>query len=542
MSKEKNKKYPYYTDLPPVKDLKDLVTMRAEQSADKPAFSYNNDSDQKIVKTFGQVAKETNSLGTWLYAQGYKPEGGKQHHIAVLGDNSYPWLLSFLAITNGGNVAVPVDKDLSDHEVLRILTKADVEAIIIADNKKDLVKDFPQNKVYLMSELPTFIEAGMDLINKGNKDYFSCEMKPEAPSLIVFTSGTSGQSKGAVLTNSNIGNELTETVKLFLLEGNTVAVLPFHHAFGLIVSVFMVFYYGYETFINKNLRTVSKSLVDEKPQTMFLVPLFVEAFHKQIWKAAEKQKSTAKLKAAMATSDQLLKAGIDLRSKFFDSVLTPFGKRLTYIICGGAALDPFYVKEFRSWGIEILNGYGMTECSPVVSVNRNHYHKDGTIGVAIPTAEFKTAPDEELLVRGPFVMQGYYKDPELTEEAITEDGWYHTGDLGYVDEDGFIHLTGRKKNLIILSTGENISPEELETDIARDPAVCECLVYEDGGKIVAEIFPEEAWMGNQEYFSKLVKKINHPRPAYKHVNEVRLRTEEFPKNSTHKILRKNWGK
>ncbi len=539
--KIKNKKYDLYDLLQPVKDFKDLVAMREELTPDSIAFSYNNDSDTKVKKSFSQVAKEVNCLGTWLYSQGYKPVE-KQYHIAVLGDNSYKWIISFLSVTNGGNVVVPIDKDLSAAEVMRIIKKADVDAIIIDDAKKDLVKDMEQSSVYLMSELPTLIAEGQELINKGNKDYFSAELKPENDSVIIFTSGTSGQSKGAVLTNSNIGSELTLTVKNFCLEGNTIAVLPFHHAFGLIVGVFMVYYYGQETFINKNLRTVSKALVTEKPHTMFLVPLFVEAFHKQIWRAADKQKSTAKLKAAMALSDQMLKTGLDMREKFFASVLTPFGKNLKYIICGGAALDPFYVKEFRSWGIEILNGYGMTECSPVVSVNRNLHHKDGTVGLGIPEAEFKTAEDEELLIRGPFLMKGYYKDPEITAEAITEDGWYHSGDLGYVDDEGFIHLTGRKKNLIILNTGENISPEELEADVQLDPGVNECLVYEDNGKIVVEIFPEEGFIGNATYFDKLIKKINHPRPAYKHMTEIRLREEEFPKNSTHKIIRKNWGK
>ena len=540
--KLKNKDYPLYKTLPEVHNLKELVTLRADESGDEVALSFNNESDQKVSKTFAQVAKEVNSLGTWLYTQGYQPKDGKLYHIAVLGDNSYAWLIAFLAITNGGNVAVPIDKDLADHEVMRIINKADVDAIFIADDKKDLVKDFKQEKVYLLSQLATFKQEGLDSIHAGNKSYYEAEMVDENPTIIIFTSGTSGQSKGAVLTNRNIGAELTLTVQNFKPEGSTVAVLPFHHAFGLIVGIFMVYYYGFETFINKNLRTISKALVNEKPNTIFLVPLFVEAFHKQIWRAADKQKATAKLKAAMALSNSMLKTGIDMREKFFESVLTPFGRNLKWIICGGAALDPFYVKEFRSWGIEILNGYGMTECSPVVSVNRNLYRKDGTIGRGIPGADFKTADDEELLVRGPFLMQGYYKDPELTAEAIDEEGWYHTGDLGYVDEEGFIHLTGRKKNLIILSTGENISPEELEENLQRDPAVCECLVYEQDKKIVAEVFPEEDYRGNQEYFDKLIKKLNHPRPPYKHITAVFLRDEEFPKNSTHKILRKNYGK
>ena len=527
----KNKKYPLYDHLTKIENIKDMLRKRTEETPDAPALSYNAD-DKKVTKTFRQVEEEAVALGTWLMKQGYK----EQKHIAIVGNNSYKWLLAFFAIAESGNVVVPIDKDLSPDETIRNLKMADCTAVFIDDNLSEKVKSFKQKNVFLMSELDSFIEQGRALINKGDKSCISVEIKDEDVCCIVFTSGTSGVNKGVVLTNGNIAAEINYTSMLFIPDGATVAVLPFHHAFGLIVGIFMVYYYGKESFINKNLSTVSKSLVSMKPQTMFLVPVFVEAFHKQIWREAKKQNSDIKLKAAMKASNAMLKSGIDMRKKFFNSILTPFGGNLEYIICGGAALDPFYVQEFRSWGIEILNGYGMTECSPCICVNRNHHHKDGTVGVLEPNVEVRIAHDDEVLVRGPVVMREYYKNPEATAEAIT-DGWYHTGDLGFVDDDGFLTLTGRKKNLIILSTGENISPEELGIEIGRDKAVCEVLVYEDNKKIVASIFPEEAFLGNKEYFDKLVKKINFPRPAYKHITEVRLRDTEFKKNSSKKILR-----
>ena len=481
-------------------NMSDMISKMSGKNGDYPAFVCE-ENGERTVHTYRCFASDVKSRAAALKEQGHTC-------IGIVCRLGYETIVEIFAANLAGLQVVMLSPALSGDQIQNLIMRMDIDCLYGRQGHFDFASG---------------VHDGSDRI-------------------LFFTSGTGGRRKPVMLSHRNIASDINGSCQLFVLEGDTYTVLPFHHAFGLIVGVFMVYYYGQETFINKNLRTISKALVTEKPHTMFLVPLFVEAFHKQIWRAADKQKSTAKLKAAMALSDQMLKTGLDMREKFFASVLTPFGKNLKYIICGGASLDPFYVKEFRSWGIEILNGYGMTECSPVVSVNRNLHHKDGTVGLGIPEAEFKTAEDEELLIRGPFLMKGYYKDPEITAEAITEDGWYHTGDLGYVDDEGFIHLTGRKKNLIILNTGENISPEELEADVQLDPGVNECLVYEENGKIVVEIFPEEDFMGNATYFDKLIKKINHPRPAYKHMTEIRLREEEFPKNSTHKIIRKNWGK
>ena len=228
--------------------------------------------------------------------------------------------------------------------------------------------------------------------------------------------------------------------------------------------------------------------------------------------------------------------GIDRRRSMFKAIIEFFGGNLKYIICGGAPLNPFYVKEFRKYGVEILNGYGTTECSPCVAINRNYFKKDGSVGQVIDGTEAKTSEDGEVMFKGPVTMQGYYNDPEFTAEALI-DGWYMTGDMGYVDEDNFVFLTGRKKNLIILSNGENISPEELEGDLQIDPGVNEVLVYDKDSKIIAEIFPEEDYMGNTEYFNALMEKVNKGRPLYKQIAAVKLRDEEFIKNTTKKIVR-----
>jgi long-chain acyl-CoA synthetase len=273
-----------------------------------------------------------------------------------------------------------------------------------------------------------------------------------------------------------------------------------------------------------------------KPKTMFLVPMFVEFFHKQIWTEIGKKGMTQPITGLMKSTDLFLRTGVDLRRFSYGAIRRVFGGNLEYIICGGAPLDPMYVREFRSWGIEILNGYGATECSPCTAVNRVRYHKDGSVGVPVPGIEVKVTEDGEIAFRGDIVMKGYYKDSEATSTVLI-DGWYHTGDLGNVDGNGFINLTGRKKNLIILSNGENISPEELEMDLSRDPAVQEALVYDEDGKIVAKIYPTERRRGDMAYFEKLKNKVNKDRPVYKRIFRVILSDTEFIKNTTMKIVR-----
>lgn len=331
-------------------------------------------------------------------------------------------------------------------------------------------------------------------------------------------------------------SDINFACKNFKLNGNTLSVLPFHHTLGLITTIFKVFNYNQSTFINKSLKHIQRDLQVSKPQTVFMVPLFVETFYKTILETAKKSGKYKTLIRAAKISDILLRMGIDIRKTLFKSVHEAFGENLEYIICGGAPLDAKYVKAFRSWGINILNGYGITECAPVVSVNRNHYWRDGSVGQVLDGCSVKISDDGEILVKGDNVMLGYYNDEVSTNQVLIE-GWYYTGDLGYIDKDEFLFITGRKKNLIILSNGENVSPEEIEAHIMRDEAVAEVVVYGENGMLTAEIFPAETYMGNQEYFNELAAHLNQGQPQYKQIHRVKLRDEEFKKNSTKKILR-----
>ena len=526
----KNKKYPYYDVLEDISDLKDLILTKASDSPDKIAFVYPCETGE-MRKTYHDLKEDINAFGTWMYKNKIKDK-----HVAIIGKNSYEWLVSFLACVNGGNVAVAIDKSLPANEISELLKLADVDCALVTDQYIEKVDTKIVKKVYDLGTFDTILYEGRKLLRDKNNDFLTYQIDPEKTAAILFTSGTSGKSKGVELTNKNIAFEINRTCQLYKPSGNVLAILPFHHAFGLIVGIFMAVNYEEAVYINKSPKYVKKNLQDFKPQTIFMVPMFVEFFHKQIWAELDKKGKTAATKGLMTSTDLLLKTGVDVRKKTYSAIHKVFGGNLEYIICGGAALDPMYVKEFRSWGIEILNGYGTTECSPCTAVNRPFHHKDGSVGVLIPDTEVRVSEEGEILFRGDHVMKGYYKDEEATN-AVIIDGWYHTGDLGYVDEEGFITLTGRKKNLIILSNGENLSPEELEEDFSRDPAVKEVLVYDENGKIVAEIFPEDDFLDNQEYFNALKEKINNKRPMFKRIAVVKLRKEEFIKNGSMKIVR-----
>ena len=526
----KNKKYPLYDTLEEITDLKDLVLTKASDLPNKIAFVYPCETGE-MRKTFSDLKEDINAFGTWMYKHKMIDK-----HVAVIGKNSYEWLVTFLACVNGGNVAVAIDKSLPAEEINSLIRLGECDYAFVTDQYVDKIEPKVVKKVVDLGTFDTILYEGRKLLRDKHTDFLTYKIIPDKTAAILFTSGTSGKSKGVELTNHNLAFEINRTCQLFKLDGSVLAVLPFHHAFGLVVGIFMVMNYGQSIYINKSPKFVKKNMADFKPQTMFLVPMFVEFFHKQIWAEIDKKGKSNAIKGLMASTDLLLKTGVDVRKKSYAAIHKVFGGNLEYIICGGAALDPMYVKEFRSWGIEILNGYGTTECSPVTAVNRPFHHKDGSVGQLVPDTEVKVSEDGEILFRGDHVMKGYYKDEEATNAAI-EDGWYHTGDLGYVDDDGFIMLTGRKKNLIILSNGENLSPEELEEDIARDPQVREVLVYDEDGKITAEIYPEEEYFDNYEYFNELKEKINNKRPMFKRIANVKLRKEEFIKNASMKIVR-----
>ena len=520
----KNKPYPFY-EVTRISSISDMLARKAREMPDNIAFRYRKGRDGVEEKTYADVYREARNASAWV-----RETFGQGKHIAIIGENSYEWLTAFFAVLTSGNVAVPIDKELPADEVAWLIDRADVEAAFISKTYSDLTEGIEGLQTVTLKKVQEMASADAG-------DYQMYEPQPGELACIFFTSGTSGRSKGVMLSHGNLASEIYGPSRLFNPEAkSTLVVLPFHHTFGLNVAVLMAFHYGVTIFLNKSLKRVKDDLQLAKPELLMLVPLFVEVFYKQIMEGIKAGGKEAKVRQGIRISSLLGKVGIDVRRKLFREVLDVFGGNLKWVICGGAHLDPFYVKAFRKFGIEILNGYGTTECSPCVAINRNYYRRDGSVGQVIEEIEVRISEAGEVQFKGPIVMMGYYKDPEGTE-AVLQDGWYSTGDLGHVDKDGFLFLTGRTKNLIILSNGENISPEELENEFQIDPGVKEVLVYEKDRKIIAEIFPEEEFAGNTEYFDALMKKVNEGRPAYKQIAAVVLRDQEFIKNSTKKIVR-----
>lgn len=523
----KRKDYPLYDIAPKIDSISDMLEKKARDLPNSIAFRYRKGRNEVTSKTYGEVYQEIRKASSYV-----KDNYGKGRHIAIIGENSYEWLVAFLAVVTSGNVAIPIDKELPAKEIEWLIDKADAEVAFVSKTYRELVEDIKELKTITLKKL---CESSSEV--NPNESYHLYHPSKEELCMIIFTSGTSGKSKGVMLSHGNVASEIYETSRMFTPEGNsTLAILPFHHAFGINVAVLMAYNYGVSVFINKSLKRVKEDMVIAKPDVVMLVPLFVEVFYKQIMNNIKKSGKTKQFKNGIWLTKFLRKVGIDIRRKVFKEIHKVFGGNLKYIISGGAYLDPFYVKEFRNIGIEIMNGYGTSECSPCVAINRNYYYKDGSVGQIIPKTEGRISKDGEVQFKGTVNMMGYYKDAKATNEVL-KDGWYSTGDLGYIDDEGFLFLTGRKKNLIILSNGENISPEELENDISIDSAVNEVLVYEKDRVIVAEIFPEEEYIGNIEYFNKLIAKVNEGRPVYKQIARVKLRDTEFIKNTSKKIIR-----
>lgn len=515
-----NKPYAYY-EHKKLTSIKELLEFNYKKNKDNTAFVFKNAKKEIINKTYGDFYHDVTIMLNY-FSNTYK---GK--HIALIGENSYNYLVLFFSIIISQNIAVVIDKDLDEQKINELLKKSDSKIIYYSPDYTDIDNITKKYKSFSISDIEVTINE--------NKYEFKDNKIKSKERVIFFTSGTTGSSKGVMLSEKNILSDIYGACSLFKPNGLVFSCLPFHHAFGLITSVLKPFYYGVPIFINHSLKNIVPEMKEAKPNTMFVVPVFIENFYKQIWKNARSTKKEKILKAMINISNSLLKVGIDLRRYFFKSIHESFGVNLEYIICGGAFLDKKYVKWFRSIGIEILNGYGITECSPVLAVNRNEYYKDGSVGQIVRGADIKIESNE-ILVKGDIVMLGYYKDEAATKKVM-QNGYFNTGDFGYLDKDNFLFITGRKKNLIILSNGENISPEAIEEKLSKDKGVCEVIVYEKNNKLIASIYPNEEYFGNISYFNGLIYKYNSKVPKNHQIALVTLRNEEFPKNNNRKILR-----
>ena len=559
-----------------IKDFRDMLDQSATLFANEPAFKLRNKDGSYTTINYTKYREDVRSLGTALWAKGYH---GK--HIALMGPNSYKWATVYFAVTCGLGVLVPIDKELPFDDVKTILEESESSLLII--DKKSMRKFAAQ-----MSQLPEDIEVivmnepkpahGMlsyeDVFEEGLRlkesrdqsylDYIVSPIDPEAMSVLIYTSGTSGRAKGVMLSQKNICFVVMSNSSIANIgPGDQMfAVLPMHHTFECSLGFLAVVYNGCCNAFPTSLLRLTRDMQEVKPTVIFTVPLLVEKMHDKIMDTLDESKPGQMLfkyggKLVNWTSD---KFGIDLSRKVFSLVLKNLGGRLRLFIIGAAAINPDVVKNFETFGIESYLGYGLTECAPLVSCNYDGHTTLDTVGMPIPGVEVKLIDvnDEgvgELLVKGPNVMLGYYKNEEATREVLDEDGWLHTGDLANVDEKGNIRLTGRKKNVIVTKNGKNIYPEELEDALNGNPFILESMVVgteredDDDTVVEAKIFPDvnaikDALQKNDltpedifNYISDIVKDINTKFPSYKKIREVSIRNTEFIKTTTQKVKR-----
>lgn len=524
----KNKPYPLNKTVHP-EHFRQVIDLPAEKSPDGTAFVFTRNRQQGSV-TYARFREEAASAMAWM-----KHDGLVHKHIAIASENSYDWILLFFASMLLENTIIPIDPQLPEEEILSLLERADTDVLFVDSKTRKRLKTI-EDHAFLVENL-AMVPLKVEEYEPDFNLYTSMEPDPEAIALIYYTSGTTGLPKGVMLTQRNIMEDIAGSVEVFSFEGKTVSVLPYHHSFGLTTSVLMAFYLVGEITICPSLRRVQKVIREAQPNTLVLVPVFLETFHKKVWESVRKAGQEKRVRTLMAIGENLYRHGIDIRRQLMKTIRQAFGGRLDEVISGGAPLPQNIIDDFHAWGIQILVGYGMTECSPVISVNRNHFIKPGSSGRVMDEAQIQIAPDGEILIKGSIVAKGYYKDEEQTREAFV-DGWFHSGDLGRIDEDRFIYIEGRKKNLIILSSGENVSPELIEDALMEEKGVEEILVLGRNGRITAIIYPAEEYRDQPEYFDQVIAKYNQTQPTYRQIQVLELRDQPFEKTAAMKIKRK----
>lgn len=514
--------------------------------------------------TFVQLREDVDALGTSLLERGLL---GK--HFAIVGENSYSYVVSYMAVSMGLGVIVPLDKELSKEELLKLICKSDAEVLLyselLSDDVEELKGSCPEVRTFInismygtkmgSISILDLLQEGRSLINSGDRRYKTLPIDRNKMAAILFTSGTTGVNKGVMLSHKNILTVIHSAFSMFRFSKVSFSVLPINHTYEFNLHVLGCLYGGITLCFNDSIKHVKDNLMIFQPGMTLMVPMIVESLYKNIWKEAEKNNLTKHLQYGIWFSNLIRKVGIDQRKLFFKPIMESLGGNLQTIVCGGAPLRPDIVKGFEDIGISVYNGYGITECAPLIATNCTMKNIAGSVGFVIPDNLVRIADTDEdgigeIQVQGDNVMMGYYKDPVSTRKTFTADGWFKTGDLGYLDRKGALYITGREKNLIILANGKNVHPEELEEYILDHLAyVKEVVVYAplspEGNEvmIMAEAYVEDQFLIEKgvDEAKKILKedisKLNHKLSVYKRIHDVELRECEFEKTSTKKIKR-----
>ncbi len=565
MYKNRKKNYPYY-EVRPCESIRMLVDSSAKLYPEKNAFCYRYNGEDKAL-TYTDFKKQVDALGTALYSLNV----GKSH-IAIIGDNSYFWVLSYVTTLISECVVTPVDKELPVEDIANILNHSDCEVVFYSASQAKKLEYIKENvssvKTFILMDgmnaearntyaLSDLLEGGARLLEEGDTRFLDVVPDMFGLKQLIYTSGTTGKSKGVMLSQDTLCFNVVKSQELMRITERCLSVLPYNHCYEATCGLLTMLHRGMTICINESLRTVLPNLKKYKPTEMQIVPLYAETFYRRIWATIEEKGLTNKVKTGIKLSNALLKVGIDVRRKLFKDIHDNFGGELLILICGGAPLKPHLTEFFESIGIVMINGYGITECGPLISINRPEYHNFEAVGLPLKDTEVKIfEPNEngegEIIVKGRNVMLGYYKNQAATDEVIV-DGFFHTGDIGKLDENGFVYITGRKKNLIVLKNGKNIYPEEIENALLDIPYISEVVVYsaniagEDNKALGAEIFPNiekanaDGIKDVEAVIKNAVSEYNKNQPAYKVIKQIVFRKEEFEKTTTKKIKR-NYNK
>lgn len=560
-----------YKESRPIMDIKHMIETSAELYADNTAFYQKYKGEENFTEiSYTQMMERVNGLGTALLHHGLQ---GRR--IAVIGENCSEWAISYLAVLCGTGIVVPLDRELSKEELKNLLQRAEVSCVLFSSRYRDMFQEisaelehplmlvdfFSAKKSEEVFSWQELIEEGRVLLQSGERSFVDAEIDSGAMSVILFTSGTTGASKGVMLNQKNLAADLMVSPTVLKVHPWDIffSVLPLHHTYECTCGFLMPLYKGAAIGYCQGLKYIVRNLQEIRP-TMFLgVPAIFENLYRTIWKNIRKQGKEKLVKRMIGLNRVTKKIGLDLSGKLFRQITAVFGGRLRLMICGGAAINPQVLNGIGDFGILALQGYGLTECSPMGALNPDTAPNPASIGVCFPGFELKTVdPDEEgigeLCIRGDNVMMGYYQMPEETAAVIDGEGWFHTGDLGYLDEKGYAYITGRKKNVIITKNGKNVYPEELEYQLSLSPYIAESFVFsstqpgESDISIVASIRPDmdlirEKLPGEpsdedvKTILWEEVDKINESAPLYRKIKKVILRKTEFVKNTSNKLVR-----
>lgn len=548
------------------KNLREVIKNSAKCFADNNAFIIKHKEKKDVTYeniTYKQFDEEIDSLGTAFIKHGLK---GKR--IAVISKNRYEWILTYLATVNGTGIIVPLDKGLPAQEIESLLQRSKAEAVVFSEDYADIMRNIKQenktkvsnficmDKTEEFTYLADLVEEGKKLLKEGNKEFINSPIDEKTMSMIIFTSGTTSISKAVMLSHKNITSNLyalNQAEKIYSTDVN-MAFLPLHHTFGS-TGIILFLNNGATNVFCDGIRYIAQNLKEYQVSVFVCVPLLLEAMYKKIMNEVEKQGKTRIIKIATAVSNILLKCGIDIRRKLFKSIIDNLGGKLRFVVSGASAIDKNVAKGFNDLGILTVQGYGLTETSPVLTAENAESIRYGSIGFPLSNVEIKIDNQNEngigeIIAKGPNVMLGYYENEEATNEVL-KNGWFHTGDLGYKDKDGYIFITGRKKNVIVLKNGKNVYPEELEVLINNLPYVAESMVFgmpkdDDltvsvkivyNKEYIEEKYPNISKKDLEEKIWQDIKQINSTLTSYKHIKKLIITDEPMIKTTTEKVKR-----